>query len=53
MFVFKLMKVNNPDFNTKTHNMKFNKILFTFLMLSIVTINYAQKQKPNSETRNL
>ena len=31
--------------------MKFNKKLFTFLMLSIVIITYAQKQKPNSETR--
>jgi len=31
--------------------MKFDKKLFTFLMLSIVIITYAQKQKPNSETR--
>jgi len=31
--------------------MKFTKKLFTFLMLLIVTINYAQKQKQNSETR--
>lgn len=31
--------------------MKFNETLFTFLMLLIVTMNYAQKQKPNSETR--
>lgn len=45
------MKVNNPDSNTKTHNMKFNEKLITFLMLLIVTMNYAQKQKPNSETR--
>jgi hypothetical protein len=45
------MKVNNLNSNTKTYNMKFNEKLFTFLMLLIVTINYAQKQKPNSETR--
>ena len=51
MFVFNLMKVNNLDSNTKTHNMKFNEKLFTLLMLLIVTINYAQQQKPNSETR--
>lgn len=31
--------------------MKFNKVLITFLLLSIVSINYAQKEKPNSETR--
>jgi hypothetical protein len=31
--------------------MKFNKILITFLLLSIVSISYAQKEKPNSETR--
>lgn len=31
--------------------MKLNEKLFTFLLLLIVTINYAQKQKPNSETR--
>jgi hypothetical protein len=47
----KLMKVNDPDSNTKTHNMKLNEKLITLLMLLIVTINYAQKQKPNSETR--
>lgn len=45
------MKVNYLNSNTKTHNMKFNEKLFTFLMLLIVTINYAQKPKPNSETR--
>lgn len=31
--------------------MKFKKILITFLLLSIVSINYAQQEKPNSETR--
>lgn len=45
------MKVNYLNSNTKTHNMKFNEKLFTFLMLLIVTINYAQKPKANSETR--
>ena len=45
------MKVSNIDSNTKTHNMKLNEKLFTFLLFLIVTINYAQKQKTNSETR--
>lgn len=45
------MKIDNSDSNIKTHNMKFKEKLFTLLMLLIVTINYAQKQKPNSETR--
>jgi hypothetical protein len=31
--------------------MKFNKVIITFFFLLIVTINYAQKQKQNSETR--
>lgn len=31
--------------------MKFTKILFTFLFFLIVSINYAQKEKSNSETR--
>jgi hypothetical protein len=31
--------------------MKFKKILITFLLLLIVSINYAQKEKSNSETR--
>ncbi|MBE8723696.1 hypothetical protein [Flavobacterium hungaricum] len=31
--------------------MKFKKLLSTFLLLSIVTLNYAQKPKQNSETR--
>lgn len=31
--------------------MKFNKVLITFFLLSIISISYAQKEKPNSETR--
>jgi hypothetical protein len=31
--------------------MKFNKVLITFLFISIISISYAQKEKPNSETR--
>jgi len=31
--------------------MKFNKVLITFLFISIISISYAQKEKPNSVTR--